>query len=1166
LYLVPLVPLVLLTLIQQTDPLVGTVEDADGKPVAGIEVLLTCGSPPSGERTLIGMDRWMSIARPAPEPRPVLGRCRTDQGGRFRLDVPAEVVRSQEPLPVALWAYRDGNRAASLRLRWAIPAPAAPIRLVLGPPSSVALHILGPDGEPDLGARVVVTALDRLAVPAEVADRAAVEADRRGAAVVSAFGPGEIRRVRVESKQFGSQEIFISDSEASRTIRLEPVGHVNGRVRTVDDKPVVGLKIRARTFPEGSDLGGNVGSVELTTDASGRFTIPAIAAGRLAMTLDFRSRPDLAYRGVAPANEVVEPGRTTVLEIPLKPAVRIQGVIRERGTAAAIPGVIPHLPDPAVRLGGNPRTPTDSEGRYAGYMEHHQPYAFLYATPLPYFIPADSPETGHLLPAGATEYTLPPTELVRGVALRGKVVDEAGKPVGGVLVRASWGTKDVIAQSVAARTDAAGAFLLEGLDPLADLRLTAQARDASTATHLTARAGTEKPVELRIGRANSVALSGRVVDAAGVPVEGAEVRFQSHTRIEGGQIWRIDPVEFADHDALRTDAEGTFRTPEGLPRDGEYQATATARGMLPGRTAWLKPASGESAPFANLMLRRLRAVEGLVRDRQGRPVAGATVLQSGDGPIRSRATTNEQGHFRLPGFLEGKAILFARKDGYRFHGQPIDTEAGAAVMVLSRDDEPATSLKTLTSVLPKEEELALARRLLGPYAEKAFADGGMIEKFQVLYGYAPIDPARVLEMLETPAAGKIPELKDAVRGVLVNGLARESPEEAVSVAEAIQEPTSRSWALMSVCDATPASERARKLELLAQAQLQAKAIKEPAGKVRLLGRVADRYLELGETASAEPLLREGRALANEVTPPGYERVTFAEALARVDLPAALALIEVAKGDAMRGDSKSRVFVYDRSYGEIAYRLAARDPSGAERVLGLIVDPYRRGGYVIAACSRMASVDLPRARRLAATIDDPLNRAYALGLMARSQAPIDRAVAGRLLDDAFAMIDENRDLREGHSDPACVAAVLLPVVERVDPARLEESIWRAISLRAPRPDERREDIVRRLDAGIAMNLARYDRAAASAVLAPALAAFRSTDTDNYFVPMAEALIDPRHVVAMIEGLPDDQGLSRSLPKNSARMFGAEMLGKHGDARWQAARQWGISLWLPENVDF
>ncbi|MFI5457340.1 MAG: hypothetical protein ACHRXM_17995 [Isosphaerales bacterium] len=288
----------------------------------------------------------------------------------------------------------------------------------------------------------------------------------------------------------------------------------------------------------------------------------------------------------------------------------------------------------------------------------------------------------------------------------------------------------------------------------------------------------------------------------------------------------------------------------------------------------------------------------------------------------------------------------------------------------------------------------------------------------------------------------------------------------------------------------------------------------------------------------------------------------------MDLAAALTLVETVKDSARRGDRVSRVFVFDRCYGEIAYRIASRDPAGAERVLGLIVDAGRRGGYVVAACSRMALNDLPRARRLAETIEDPLITAYALGQMARALAAVDRPRSVRLLDEAFDRLDQYRDDRQGYSSPAGVAAVLLQAIEAVAPARLQESVWRSIALRAPSLDERGEGSSGRADGELAMNIARYDRSAAAAVLARAVDSYRKTDVDTLrqgFVAMALALIDPVKAVSLVESLPEDPGLERTLAKNSARLYTAEVLSDQGEARWQMSRNWGVSIWKPEGSD-
>jgi hypothetical protein len=1153
------------------EPIVGTVEDASGKPIPSADVWLSSGLSPGDEGPLVGRALWIADGRASvPKNPPVLARVHSDERGRFRFELPAEVMRSQEPLPLALWAFRAGGQVASRRLRWAIPPPADPVKLVLSPAAAANFRVVAPDATPAAGAVLFVTALDRVAVPEDLAARFAARTDSDGRAELTAFAPGAIRRIRVESPMFGTQIVHVatSNSAGPTTITLERAGRISGRVVTDDAKPASGLRLRARTFPDGFDSGGTVGSAEVATDGSGRFEIPAIAAGRLDLALDFESRPDLPYRGLAPKNLVIEAGLAASVEIALKRVVRIEGLVRERGTGLPIAGVSPEIPDPASRQGDRRKVVTDASGHFAGYMEGQQPFAFLYRTPKPFFIPADAPENFNLLPAGATSFTLPPIELVRGVQLRGTVVDETGKPVAEALVRASWNAKDSVPQWVSSATDGKGSFLLEGLDPLADLSLTAEADGLATAAPQSARVGAAKPPRLVVSRANTVVLAGRILDAAGRPIGSAEVRIMSQTRIREGRVWRSDPIEFVDRASLRTDADGRFVTPHGVRRGLEYAASVTARGLLPGRTVWLKAGGGATAEFPDLTLRRLQAVAGIVRDRQGRPIAGATVFQSGDGPMRTRAVSDDQGRFQLPGVIEGKAIILARKEGFRFHGQPIDTAAGSVEIVLLRTDDNPAALATLPSVLPRDEELALGRRLLAPYVQKVMARGSDADKYQASVTLAAIDPKRTLELIETEGKGKPRFALDALLSAVAVGMVEESPDEAMSIAETVQDPGARSWCLLGIFDKLPSQPRARKVEVLAQAQLQAKGIKQPEQKLRMLGRLVDRWLDLGERDRALALLNEGKALAKEVPPPGYELTTFAEALARVDLPAALALNDAARDSARRGDRVSRVFVFDRSYGEIAYRLARRDPAGSERVLSLIVDPFRRGGYVVAACWRMAAADLPRARRLVETIEDPFQQAYALGLMARALASADKAMATRLLDLAFERLEAHRDDTRSYSAPAAVAAVLLSAVEQIDPARVQETVWRAVALREPRLEERGEGTSGRADAELAMSLARYDRAAAAAVLARAIAAFGTTGVDTYrqgLVAAALVLIDPHRAVALVETMPDDPGTDRELPKNNARRLVVEMLGKRGDARWKSARDWGISLWLPEGID-
>jgi hypothetical protein len=189
-------------------------------------------------------------------------------------------------------------------------------------------------------------------------------------------------------------------------------------------------------------------------------------------------------------------------------------------------------------------------------------------------------------------------------------------------------------------------------------------------------------------------------------------------------------------------------------------------------------------------------------------------------------------------------------------------------------------------------------------------------------------------------------------------------------------------------------------------------------------------------------------------------------------------------------------------------------------------------------------------------------------MARATGAVDKPAAIGLLDEALKRLEEHRDERQGYSSADCVAAVLLEAVEAVEPSRLQESVWRAVSLRAPLLNEGGEGSTGRSAAALAINIARYDRIAAAAVLARALESYRKADVDNAregFIAMALAVIDPARLVSLVESLPEEPGLDRNLPKNAARLLAAEILAKEGRDRQQAVREWGVSLWKPEGSD-
>ena len=92
---------------------------------------------------------------------------------------------------------------------------------------------------------------------------------------------------------------------------------------------------------------------------------------------------------------------------------------------------------------------------------------------------------------------------------------------------------------------------------------------------------------------------------------------------------------------------------------------------------WLTLQQDTKPVLENVVLRRLRVVEGRVVDARGESVVGATVRQSGDGPVPTETETDANGQFRLPGVLAEPAFVFVEKKGFRFQGRSIGADSSS---------------------------------------------------------------------------------------------------------------------------------------------------------------------------------------------------------------------------------------------------------------------------------------------------------------------------------------------------------------------------------------------------------------------------------------------------------------------------------------------------------
>jgi hypothetical protein len=243
-------------------------------------------------------------------------------------------------------------------------------------------------------------------------------------------------------------------------------------------------------------------------------------------------------------------------------------------------------------------------------------------------------------------------------------------------------------------------------------------------------------------------------------------------------------------------------------------------------------------------------------------------------------------------------------------------------------------------------------------------------------------------------------------------------------------------------------------------------------------------------------------------------------------------------------------------------------------------------YLVRTCRRMAPVDQPRARRIAAGIKkSDVLKGYALGKMADAIVATDRAAAKELLAKSFVVFERaaqrGRDGVWGAESAAIIAGVLLPAAERIDPEHLAETVQRVLALRwfprtihdltMMRPDTSGEDSIE-ANAALSAILARYDCELAGTIAQSISERMRgplSEVEDRYLdrgaVLSMLALADPEGTAALIDVIPPFKnggiGPSRDVP----RLIVAEALAAPESEFWSLIRRAVSDLELLERED-
>ena len=1161
-------PLAWVMLAQAAPPtLSGVVVDPAGTPIAGAEVWSAAWPWPEGPKP--------------PEP------AKADAEGRFSIPRPDGAKVDESSMSLALWAYAPGHRLGLLAFQADLPAPGEVVRVEVGPPARAVVRFEPPDPSTPVKGKVEVFSVHRpgASMPRSLIERLGAPIGVDGVATLDGFNPEDIQGLDARTEAFGTQtREYYQPVAGDRTIRLRPIGHLSGKVVIDDPSKLKGWKVAVWTTPDDEPgYTGSVGNYWKLTDDQGRFDFPTLATGDLVLTA--RAPAGAPYLDTRVNGKKVEAGAKLVIEVQPLRGVLVEGFVREAGTGAPMPGVWVSL-FPKQHFVGGPTPKTDQKGHYSQAVWPGQLTMHASGGPTTHLLPPRTTGRTFEVPAGVERFELPTIEMTRGESIRGVVVDAQGKPVANAAVEVRYpgdDEGDSTRARAGTRSSRSGAFLIQGITPGAELKLSARKLGEATAQAVSTKARAEAPVTLRLGPSDAVALKGKVLGPAGQPLAGALVLLKSKAMGTGPPSWNEQRVTLEGVESVRTGADGVFETPRELASNHLYRAEVVAAGMARAQTEWVAP---PSTRFADLTLRRartLRSVAGRVVDRSGEPVAGAVVFQSGDGPRPTRSVTDAGGRFRVDGVLDGRAFLFATRDTFRFHAQPIGPGVGNVEIVLPRESEQPAPTRPPTFPMTRVEEKALARRLVAlarPRIRTGPDDRG--DRARLLALEAKLDPNRVIELIQNQVVSADKELANVALGLI-----EDEPREALELIESDRNDAVASANYLAVFDALARSRGDLRRDVLERAERRARksAISDPHGRFdepsEVLTQIADRWLGLGDRARATSAFREARTA---VEAPSNRIISrsgpdpMVTVLASLDLPAALAILD---RDAI---SKARnPGGFDQSLAEVAEHAASVDPAVAERLLKQIDQEHTRKQATRTVCYAMAHRDLARARRLAASLGDENLPPHLDAIAARAKVAADPREARALLDSAFRQFEQLSETpagRTSRSEIAVSMAMCLPVAARIDPSLVPEYLARCLAARPSRTDDPDREGVPQASL-LAMLLARYDREAAEVVFERVPEGLNAPDglpcdplQPNEILPIIKqaAAFDPRAALAIVDSLPEDPtgpavdtrwGDDRR--KLEARLALATALSRPLDRRWIQAVQPNVRNWPIEQLD-
>jgi uncharacterized GH25 family protein len=1072
----------------------------DGKPIAGAKV-------------------WAGWYRLELEkqPDPVAGESGPD--GLARLKIPADVQS------YTLFARGPDGRIGELSMYGREVPGSGPSTIHLVAVGEVTGRFRTSDGKPIVGVELQAQQFARtdnlheaarpnhIAIPTWIMAEYHVKSDAEGKFRVASIPVGYRAFVSVTTDGYG-RGYLQAEADKPLDIALPPAGRLRVKLAgAVEPKGAKGLTFWL--FSTVATPAANVfhprASGEL--DGTAECVIPNLAPGRYRVEL----RPSItnAVRGSGPAEVVVETGKTTDATVTLEPQARMSGRVVDADTGkgmANVPVYLERTTDRQPVAGGNGEVRTDADGRFEGYGPPGQwVRAWIYSPPSGYTPPARARDSNDSVKLDISKpQAFPDIKLRRSVTLRVSVVDAAGKPVSRPEV---WSgrldNREPALGQVITKTD--GTFTMAELGPDAVVAPRVRKGDAVNVPDPVEVVKQGGPVTITLSEKNGCRVGGRVTDDAGRPLEGARVAVTWHFQGLGPEAsyGTSRAVE-----VLTTDADGRFTSGALWPRD-RYQVVVSHERFGKAESNQVQGEAGQVHDLGTVRLVATgKAVRGKVVGTDGKPLAGISLMQRGDGPVVTTAKTGPDGLFALAGFFDRPGFVLIKSEGYRATAVAVRPGGEPVTVTLRKADEPPAPVPAM------DGHSAVLARFTRSLMEKLWADREQMGGFErnVFRDMCRFDPAtarRWRDEEKKRTNGKVDLTRfldeaDLERNLLA--MARTDLDEAL--ARLPKEDRLDVQRVIDLAERLLVEDKAKALRAAEEAAVRARAL-EPADRPWPLARAADVAIRAGNAAGGKKLLAEAVDLANKLPTDDrnqYFRGLVAAAVVVHDEPAAFKLIEGL------GDPDT----YNRALAGMVARLADADPKRAEAPF----ERFRPGlGFAasearLAVGFKLAATDPDRAEAVINGTPEVMYRLLGLARLATLVAAKDRPRAWKLIDRAMDGIDGNPEALRSWSNYGGVPAIAALVAVRAGQVGHPDTsglVARALALRTSYGHESRKD---RDDQTISLAtvLAFVDPAAARVLLGstapPAEFAKRAVQGSRDWL-FAAALADPEHAMVVVD---------------------------------------------------